>query len=225
MQEEIRRLKEKKRAVILAHNYQTAEVQDIADFVGDSLELARKAASLKDCDIIIFCGVRFMAETAKILSPGRKVLLPEAAAGCPLADMAGVDEVREFKENHPESWVVSYVNTSADVKAVTDVCCTSANAVSVVRNVPVKSVIFLPDKNLCWYVRRRVEDKEILCWNGYCIVHRKFTVVDVQEVRKTLPDAELMVHPECDPEIQKLADQVLSTSGMLKRLPSAARRK
>ena len=166
--EEILNLKKEKEAIILAHNYQLPEIQDIADFIGDSLELAKKAASVKDCKIIVFCGVKFMAETAKILSPDKKVLIPEIDAGCPLADMAGYREVLKMKEKYPDAWIVSYVNTNADVKSISDVCCTSSNASEVVKNIPSRRIIFLPDKNLCWYVKNRVKEKEIICWDGYC---------------------------------------------------------
>jgi len=213
----IEHLRKEKGAVILAHNYQPPEVQDVADFTGDSLELARKAAAEKNARIIVFCGVMFMAETAKILSPDKKVVIPEPDAGCPMADMVTAEDVRKMKERYPGSWVVSYVNTNADVKAVTDVCCTSSNAVSVVRNVPAKSVIFLPDKNLCSYVQKNVPEKEIHRWDGYCIVHKKFTAADVKKARQAMPDAEIIVHPECEPEVQELADIITSTSGMLKR--------
>lgn len=216
--EEIKNLKKAKNAVIIAHNYQLPEVQDIADFTGDSLELSRKAMELEGFDVIVFCGVRFMAETAKILSPGRKVLLPEADAGCPMADMADPEGLLKMKEMHPGAWVVSYVNTSAAVKALSDVCCTSANADAVVRNAPRDKVIFLPDRNLCWYVRQKVKGKEIVCWDGYCIVHRRFKPGDVAMARKLYPSGEVIVHPECDPEVQSLADGVYSTSGMLRRV-------
>ena len=216
MEEEIKRIKREKEAVILAHNYQIPEIQDVADFVGDSLELARKSTEIT-CKTIVFCGVRFMAETAKILSPGKKVLLPEIDAGCPLADMAEPGEVLELKKQHPAAWIVSYVNTSAEIKAITDVCCTSSNAAKVVRNVPAEEVIFLPDRNLCAYVRKQVPEKKIICWDGYCFVHRNFTVDEVKKVRETHPDAEIIVHPECNPEVQELADGIYSTSGMLRR--------
>lgn len=214
---QIRRLKREKAALILAHNYQVPEVQDAADFVGDSLELARAAAGAKDCRMIVFCGVRFMAETAKILSPDKKVLLPVPDAGCPLADMADAGEVAARKRELPGAWVVSYVNTTAEVKALTDVCCTSSNAAAVVRNVPADTVLFLPDRNLCWYVRQRVPTKNIVCWDGYCYVHRQFSAADIEKVRRTLPEAEILVHPECDPEVQEQADGIYSTSGMLRR--------
>lgn len=216
--EEILRLKKEKNAIILAHNYQIPEIQDIADFVGDSLELARKASEIKDnFDRIVFCGVKFMAETAKILSPEKDVLLPDLSAGCPLADMADYNSVLEMKEKYPDAWVVSYVNTNADVKSITDVCCTSANAEKVIRNIPTKKIIFLPDKNLCFYVKNKVPEKEIICWEGYCFVHKLFKVDQLIKARKLHPDAEIIVHPECDPEIQKLADGIYSTSGMIRR--------
>ncbi len=224
MKQEILRLKKEKKAVILAHNYQLPEIQDIADFTGDSLELARKAADLKEFSLVVFCGVRFMAETAKILSPEKKVVLPDLDAGCPLADTITVEDVADLRRKHPDAWVVSYVNTNADVKALTDVCCTSSNAVAVVRNVPVKTVLFLPDGNLCWYVRQQVPDKDIICWDGYCYVHRRFTQADVSRSRVLHPAAEIMAHPECAPEVQKLADGVYSTSGMLKRAGESAAR-
>ncbi len=224
MQKTIEKLKKDKGAVILAHNYQLPEIQDMADFVGDSLELARKSAEIK-CKLLVFCGVKFMAETAKILSPEKKVLLPEIDAGCPMADMAKPEEVAELKEKHPGAWIVSYVNTSAEVKAVTDVCCTSANADRVVKNVPVKNVIFLPDKNLCGYVRKRVPEKEILCWDGNCYVHDRFTADEVKKAREIHPDAEILVHPECRQEVQELADGIYSTSGILRRARETKSRK
>ena len=217
MIEEILKLKKEKEAIILAHNYQIPQIQDIADFVGDSLELAKKASEVKEAKIIVFCGVKFMAETAKILSSEKKVLLPDLDAGCPLADMAKYEDVIKMKEKYPDAWVVSYVNTNADVKSITDVCCTSSNAYKVIKNIPAKRIIFLPDKNLCYYVKNKVPEKEIICWDGYCSVHRKFKVDEVKKARELYPDAEIIVHPECDPEVQKLADGIYSTSGMLKR--------
>ena len=222
---EILKLKEKKKAVIVAHNYQLPEIQDIADFVGDSLELSRKAKEVKDAEIIVFCGVKFMAETAKILSPEKKVLIPEIDAGCPLADMADYNEVVEIKNKYPDAWIVSYVNTNAIVKAISDVCCTSGNAEKVVRNIPAKKIVFLPDRNLCWYVKQKISDKEIICWDGYCYVHQKFTIDDIKQVKEKFPDAEVIVHPECAPEIQKIADGIYSTSGMLKRVKNSNSRK
>jgi len=224
MDKDIERLKREKGAVILAHNYQLPEIQDAADFLGDSLELSKKSSEI-DCKTIVFCGVRFMAETAKILSPEKKVLLPETDAGCPLADMAVPKEVLEMKEKHPDAWVVSYVNTSAETKAITDVCCTSANADKVVRNVPAKKVIFLPDRNLCYYVKKRVPEKDVICWDGYCYVHRDFTIDEVNTARVNYPDAEVIVHPECSPEVQDAADGIYSTSGMLRRAKETGAKK
>jgi len=216
--DEIKKLQKEKNAVILAHNYQLPEVQDIADFVGDSLELAKKAKEVKTASMIVFCGVQFMAETAKILNPEKKVLLPAQDAGCPLADMAKAEDVIEMKKKYPDAFVVSYVNTSAQVKAVSDVCCTSSNAPSVVKNVPSDLIIFLPDKNLGYYVQKQVPEKKLIVWDGYCFVHRQFTLDDLKKAREKYPDAEIIVHPECNPEIQENADFVLSTSGMLKRV-------
>ena len=211
--EEIDELKKEKKAIILDHNYQRPEIQDIADFFGDSLGLAKQAAETK-ARIIVFCGVRFMAETAKILSPGKMVLLPRKEAGCPMADMITAEDLRRLKKNYPDAKVVSYVNTNADVKAESDICCTSANAVKVVKNISAKRIIFTPDKNLAGYCQRFV-DKEIIPWNGYCYVHEKIREEEVCLAKEKLPDALLLVHPECKPSVIDLADEVLSTSGMV----------
>jgi len=211
---EIQKLKREKKAIILAHNYQRPEIQDIADYLGDSLELSL-IASKSDAKIIVFCGVRFMAESAKILSPEKLILLPREDAGCLLADMATRDELREFKAKHPEAYVVSYVNTSAEVKAESDVCCTSANAVKVVQNVPAKQIIFVPDRNLADYVQR-FTDKEIIAWNGFCYVHDGIEPNIVKKTKDSHPDAKLIVHPECKREVIDLADKVTSTGGMVK---------
>ena len=211
---EIQKLKQEKKAIILAHNYQRPEIQDIADYLGDSLELSL-IASKSDAKIIVFCGVRFMAESAKILSPEKLILLPREDAGCLLADMATRDELREFKAKHPEAYVVSYVNTSAEVKAESDVCCTSANAVKVVQNVPAKQIIFVPDRNLADYVQR-FTDKEIIAWNGFCYVHDGIEPNIVKKTKDSHPDAKLIVHPECKREVIDLADKVTSTGGMVK---------
>ena len=211
--EEIITLKKEKNAIILVHNYQRPEVQDIADFLGDSLGLAKKAA-ITDARIIVFCGVQFMAETAKILSPDKTVLLPVREAGCPMADMITREELKELKEKYPDARVVSYVNTNADVKAESDVCCTSANAIEVVKNIEAERVIFTPDKNLASYCQRFV-DKEIIPWNGYCYVHERITKEEVGLAKERFPDAPLLVHPECNPAVIDIADEVLSTSQMV----------
>ena len=211
--DKIAKLKKEKNAVILVHNYQRPEIQDIADFLGDSLELAREAAKT-DARIIVFCGVRFMAETAKILSPKKTVLLPRKEAGCPMADMITAEDLRRLKKNYPDAKVVSYVNTNADVKAESDICCTSANAVKVVKNISAKRIIFTPDKNLAAYCQR-FTDKEIIPWNGCCYVHERITEKEVRLAKEKFPDALLLVHPECNPSVIELADEVLSTSGML----------
>jgi len=212
--QEILQLKEAHRAILLVHNYQRPEIQDLGDFVGDSLELSRKAATT-DAPMIVFCGVRFMAETAKILSPEKTVLLPRLDAGCPLADMVDVDGLRKLKAQHPDAVVVTYVNSSAEVKAESDICVTSANAVQVVQKLEAKEIIFTPDKNLAHYVQRFTE-KKIIPWEGFCYVHQQFRVEEVLSARQAHPNAVLLVHPECRPEIIDLADEVLSTSGMLR---------
>ena len=224
LEKEILRLKKAKDAVILAHNYQVSAVQDIADFVGDSLELAKVAKNAKE-RTIVFCGVKFMAETAKILSPQKKVLLPVLDAGCPLADMIQPKQLIELKEKYPQAWVVSYVNTPASIKALSDVCCTSSNAVTVVKNIPVKSIIFTPDKNLGWWVKKNVPDKKLILWKGFCLVHEYFSLKDLRKSRKLHPDAEIIVHPECPRDVLENADFVFSTSGMLKRAQESSAKK
>jgi len=209
----IKQLKKEKNAIILVHNYQIADVQDIADFVGDSLELSRKAASLKE-PMIVFCGVFFMAETAKMLAPEKTVLLPEIDAGCPMADMATAPEVKAWKKNYPEAEVVCYINTNADVKAECDICCTSSNAAKIVESVDCDTVLFVPDKNLAAYVSRFTQ-KRVIPWEGYCYVHDKIMKEDVLKKRALYPDAEVWVHPECRPEVIDLADKVLSTGKMV----------
>ncbi len=213
LQKEIKRLKEEKNAIILVHNYQLPEIQDIADYLGDSLGLS-KEASKTDADMIVFCGVTFMAETAKILSPDKTVLIPRKEAGCPMANMVTSNDVLTLKEKYPDAKVVSYVNTNADVKAVTDVCCTSSNAIDVVNNINSDIVIFIPDRNLASYVERFV-DKEIISWDGYCYVHKRITKEEVLKAKEMYPDALLLVHPECKPSVIDIADKVLSTQGMV----------
>jgi quinolinate synthase len=214
LKQRVLELKREKNALILVHNYQVAEVQAIGDYIGDSLELARKAVGANK-PIIVFCGVRFMAETAKILNPDAKVLMPRDDAGCPMADMITRDDVIELKERYPDAVICSYVNTNADVKAETDICCTSANAVKVVESLGTAKVVFTPDRNLASYIGRNV-NTEIIPFDGYCYVHDRFTAEDVVRSRQAHPDAEVLVHPECRPEVIELADQVLSTSGMMR---------
>jgi quinolinate synthase len=213
---EILRLKEDRHAIILAHNYQIAEVQDIADLTGDSLELSRAAATM-DGDVIVFCGVDFMAETAAIISPEKTVLLPAQDACCPMAEMVTADEVKLVRSQYPEAAVVCYVNTTAEVKAESDICCTSSNAVKVVNSLPEEQVIFVPDRNLGLYTQRFTK-KEILPWEGFCIVHDRIRADQVREARTLHPNAPVIVHPECRPEVIDLADHVASTSGIIRHV-------
>jgi quinolinate synthase len=210
----IKRLKKERNAVILAHNYQMGEVQDAADYVGDSLGLSIQAAKT-DAETIVFCGVYFMAETAKILSPRKLVLIPDWTAGCPMADMISADELRKLKSKHPGAKVICYVNSTAEVKAECDLCCTSANAVEVVRDVlkVTEEIIFVPDKYLARYVSDRV-DHDLISWHGYCPTHARIFKKDIEEQRRLHPAAEVLVHPECTPEVIEAADRVLSTEGM-----------
>jgi len=214
---EIERLKEERNAIIMAHNYQLPEVQDIADFLGDSLELARKAISV-DADVIVFAGVDFMAETAKILNPEKTVLLPERRATCAMANMLKVEHILEAKRQYPNAPVVLYVNSSAEAKAHADVTVTSANAVKIVEKLDSNVIIFGPDKNLASYVAKMTGKKVIpVPPYGHCYVHNKFTLNDVERARKLHPEAKLMVHPECRPEVQERADVIVSTGGMIRR--------
>lgn len=208
-------LKEEKDAIILAHNYQVGEVQDIADFVGDSLQLSIEASKVTN-SIIVFCGVHFMAETAKILNPDKMVLLPDSNAGCPMADMITADQLRELKEKHPGAVVICYVNSTAEVKALSDICCTSSNAIKVVESVPEdKDIIFIPDKYLGSYIQGKTGRKMIF-WNGYCPTHIRINAKQIIELKKKHLDAEVIVHPENTPEVIEVADRVESTGGMLK---------
>jgi len=211
---EIKKLKEKRDAVILAHNYQIPEVQDIADYVGDSLELARLASSLKN-KTIVFCGVRFMAETAKVLSPDKTVLLPEKDAGCPMADMILPEQLENLRSQYPGAQVVAYVNTSVEVKALSDICCTSSNAVKVVDSVSSDEIIFVPDRNLATWVSLKSK-KKIICHPGFCIVHENVKPSDVLKMKELYPESIILAHPECSLEVLKLADSVQSTGGMIR---------
>jgi len=210
----INRLKKEKNALILAHNYQIPEIQGVADILGDSLKLSIEAAKT-DKDIIVFCGVKFMAESAKLLSPDKKVLLPALDAGCPMADMQDAEALREMKKKYPGVPVVTYVNSNTDVKAETDICCTSSNAVNVVKSLASDRVIFGPDKNLGSYVQQFVEDKEIILWNGFCPTHEAVKSEEVIKVKLKNPGVKILVHPEVNPSVVALADFVGSTSQMI----------
>jgi quinolinate synthase len=214
LKEKVARLKEELRAVIIAHNYQRPEVQDIADFVGDSLELSRQCTEV-DARTIVFCGVRFMAETAAILNPNRTVLLSEASAGCPLADMINIDEMREWKQKYPRASVVCYINSSAEIKAESDICCTSANGTKVVDSVLSNDIIFVPDQNLGHYISTQTK-KNIILYPGFCYVHHHIKPEQVKLAKELHPEAQVIVHPECRPEVIDLADAALSTSQMLR---------
>jgi len=216
IKEKIVDLKKERKAVILAHNYQPPEIQDLADHLGDSLALSQMARDL-DSSIIIFCGVLFMAETASILSPEKKVILPEPGAGCPLADMVTAKALRELKEKHPRAAVVTYVNSPAEVKAETDICCTSANALKVVRSIPPgREIIFGPDRNLGTWVSSQA-NRDLILWQGFCPVHQMFSVDKIRELRREHPGAYVMVHPEVPSEIIAEADAALGTGGMIRR--------
>ena len=215
IEEEIKKLKKERNAVILAHNYQRPEVQDIADFLGDSFGLSLRAIKT-DADVIVFCGVDFMAESAAILNPNKTVLHPNAEAKCPMAAMVDVKGLKALKKKHPKAAVVSYVNTSASVKAESDICCTSANAVKIVKSVPNDEVIFVPDANLGLYVKRFIKDKKIILWPGYCHVHQDIKKDDILHLKELYPHAKILVHPECVPEVIDIADAAHSTEGMIK---------
>ena len=210
--EKISALKKRRNAVILAHNYQLGEVQDIADFVGDSLDLSQRAAKT-NAGVIVFCGVRFMAETASILCPEKVVLLPDANSGCLLADTITAEQLRAKKKEHPQAVVVCYVNSPAEVKAESDICCTSANAVKVVKNLDAQEIIFVPDQYLGHYVSTRTGKKMIL-WPGFCPTHARIKPERIKELKREYPQAKVVVHPECTPEVIALADAVLGTGGM-----------
>ncbi len=207
-------LKKQRNAVIVAHNYQNDEVQEIADIVGDSFALSRFCAS-SAYDVIVFCGVHFMAESAKLLSPEKTVLLPEKDAGCPMADMVTAEALRDAKLQHPGAAVVCYINSTAEVKAECDICCTSSNALEVIRSLEQKDILFVPDCNLGSYVAKQVPEKNIILWKGFCATHHRIKQGDVIKVRELHPDALLLVHPECRPEVVELADYVGSTKQII----------
>jgi quinolinate synthase len=210
--EKISALKKKRNAIILVHNYQLGEVQDIADFLGDSLELSQNAART-DADVIVFCGVHFMAETASILCPDKVVLLPDMNAGCPMADMITAQRLRAKKKEHPQAVVVCYVNSSAQVKAESDICCTSANAVRIVESLDAPEILFIPDQYLGHYVASQT-GRRIILWPGFCPTHVRIRAEGIRELKREYPQAKVAVHPECTPEVIALADEVASTSGM-----------
>lgn len=214
VEERIAELKKELNAVIVAHNYQLPEVQDIADFVGDSLELAQKCVSIK-AETIVFCGVRFMAEMAAILNPATAVLLSHTGAGCPLADMIDVDTLKQWKERYPEAAVVAYVNTTAAVKAESYICCTSANGAKIVNAIPNEEILFIPDRNLGHYISTKT-DKKMILYPGFCHTHDRITTKEVELAKQRHPQAKILVHPECRPEVIALADAALSTSQMLR---------
>ncbi|HOJ92445.1 MAG TPA: quinolinate synthase NadA [Dictyoglomaceae bacterium] len=224
LQEKIKELKKKRNAIILAHNYQLSEVQEIADFTGDSLELARIASNVKE-DVIVFCGVHFMAETASILAPNKIILFPDMNAGCPLANTITAQDLRDLKEKYKDAIVVSYVNTTAEVKAESDYICTSANAALVVEKIPEKRIIFVPDRNLGYYVSKKVKNKEMIIWNGFCPTHQRILPQDIIRLKEEHRDAKVVVHPECRKEVLDIADEIASTSGILRFCKEDSNRK
>jgi len=214
IEERIETLKQEKNAVILAHYYQCSEIQQIADYVGDSYYLSKMAKEASQ-EIIVFCGVRFMAESAKILSPHKKVLLPVADAGCPMADMADTNKIKELKKQYPDAAVVCYINTSVEVKALCDVCVTSSNALDIIRKLPQREIIFLPDRNLSAYIAGKCPEKEFVIYPGYCIVHNKILPEHITELKIKHPNAPVVAHPECRKEVLAFADFVGSTGKIL----------
>ncbi|OIO38440.1 MAG: quinolinate synthase [Candidatus Omnitrophica bacterium CG1_02_49_10] len=216
LKKRVSHLKKEKNAAIIVHNYQREEIQDVADFTGDSLALSEAAINIKQ-DIIVFCGVHFMAETAALLNPAKKVLLPVKEAGCPMADMVTVEKLRAKKREYPDAAVVCYVNSSVRIKAESDICCTSSNAVEIVDSIKDrKRVIFVPDKNLGRYVQSNLPNKEIVLWEGFCPTHIRVSDEEVMDAKSRFPDAEFIAHPECQPDVLALADHICSTGGMFK---------
>lgn len=212
--ERIKELKEENNAAIIAHFYQIPEIQELADFVGDSLAMA-KYGKESDADTLIICGVKFMAESAKILSPEKTVLLPNPAAGCPMADMVDAKSLKMHKKRHPDHYVVSYVNTSAEVKALTDICVTSSNALKIVNQLDADEILFLPDKNLGDYISKQLPDKKITLWPGFCFTHDRLKPEDIIAIKNEHPDALVLIHPECDPTVVVLGDYIGSTAGII----------
>ncbi len=223
LKQQVFELKKQRNAVVIVHNYQRDEVQDIADITGDSLGLSKAAIKI-EADVIVFCGVHFMAETAHILNPKKTVLLPVKEAGCPMADMITPEALRKKKQEYPGAPVVCYVNTSAAIKAESDICCTSRNAVEVVSSLKEKRIIFIPDKNLGKYVQSRLPDKEIILWEGFCPSHISVLPDQVTAAKNMYPEAEFIAHPECDPDVLNLADEITSTGGMLEYVKNSDNR-
>jgi len=223
MREKIKKLKKEKNAVILAHVYQRGEVQDIADCVGDSLDLSKKAVSSK-ADVVVFCGVQFMAETAAILNPDKKVLLPDRNAGCGLADMATFDQLKTLKQQYPRAAVVCYVNSPAEVKAESDICCTSANAIEVVNSLPNYQILFVPDRNLGSYVAEKT-DKNVILWDGYCYVHENITTDQLNSLSEQHPEAEIIVHPECPESVRQMAGFIGGTAQLSRYVKMSSQKK
>ena len=216
LKKKISQLKKEKRAVVIVHNYQRDEIQDIADISGDSLALSQ-AAVRADAEIIVFCGVDFMAESASILNPDKIVLLPVKEAGCPMADMVTPERLKEKKREHPDAAVVCYVNSSAAIKAESDICCTSSNAIEIVKSLENhKEIIFIPDKNLGRYIQKNVPDKKIILWEGFCPTHIRVSKEEVLKAKEAHPEAEVLTHPECNPDIWSVSDHICSTGGMFK---------
>jgi len=213
LRERLELLKKERNAIILAHYYQRDEIQEVADFRGDSFLLAQKAAET-DAEVIVFCGVHFMGESAKILAPNKTVIIPDERAGCPMADMVHVDGLRKLKAEHPNAKVVTYINSSAEIKAETDICCTSANAVKVIESLDAEEIIWVPDKNLGHYVQQQT-GKQMIIWEGYCNTHDMLTVKDVIEMKEKHPNALFVVHPECRPEVVEMGDFVGSTTAII----------
>jgi quinolinate synthase len=223
LRDKICRLKQQRHAVILAHNYQRPEVQDIADFAGDSLELSRAVVDVK-ADVVVFCGVHFMAETASILNPQKKILLPVREAGCPMADMITLAGLRRLKKKYPRAPVVCYVNSSAAVKAESYICCTSSNAAAVVAALPQRQIIFVPDQNLGRYIQGTLPDKQIILWQGFCPTHIRVSEEEISAAKRRYPKAQFLAHPECPAQLLRHADYIGSTSGMLKYVTGSSAR-
>lgn len=219
--EKIKKLKSEKNAIILAHSYQNIEIDEVADFVGDSLYLSQKAKET-DADIIVFAGVYFMAQTAKIISPEKKVLLPNLNAGCLMADMINLEQIKEFKAKYPNLPVVCYINSTAEVKSQCDICCTSSNAVDIVKSLHSPRVLFVPDANLGKYVESQLNGVEVIVYDGCCPVHDNVTVENILDARKKYPNAKVLIHPECKPEVSSLGDYIGSTSGIIEYVKNSS---